>query len=66
MCDNRLDFTVIESVYNASGKRVDSYSIAEFSTETAANDYIDLQYANLRHIPDHEGDDYVRWHVDCA
>ena len=63
---NRLDFTVIESVYSACGKRVDSYSIAEFGTEDAANAFIELQFANLRHIPDDAGDEYLRWHVDCA
>lgn len=62
----RLDFTVIESVHSACGQRVDSYSIAEFETEGAANDFIELQFLNLRHIPDSAGDDYLRWHVDCA
>ena len=61
-----MDFTVIESVYNARGNRIDSYSIAEFATEDQANVFIELQFANLRHIPDDAGDDYLRWHVDCA
>ena len=61
-----MNFTVIESVYNVRGNRIDSYSIAEFATEDQANVFIELQFANLRHIPDDAGDDYLRWHVDCA
>ena len=61
-----MNFTVIESVYNVRGNRIDSYSIAEFATEDQANVFIELQFSNLRHIPDDAGDDYLRWHVDCA
>jgi len=60
-----MDFTVIERVEDANGKCIDSYSIAEFATEDQANAYIELQFANLLHIPD-EGGDYLHWFVNCA
>lgn len=47
---------VIEKVYDLAGKQIDSFTVAEFSTEAEANDEIDrlihnvTDFSKTRHV----------------